>query len=168
MNRAVAYFLAFHAIFVVAALTMEADQLSEVIRAVLIVACVFGILRWIAGAWSAFKTSGKRASMGILAVVTLLTGILAISIYAVTFARLGRPSWLIELYFAPYFTAWECVGAGLFVLSSRFDGERPTKLDGPVTAVAAVIAVGLTTFGPWLLTKLGLIAHALSGALPRL
>lgn len=168
MKRAIAVTAACHAVFFASAVVFPADAMNEVLRGALVVCCGLGIMRWGIGAWAAFTSSGKRSSMAILAIVTLLTGLVCSSVYNVLFIRLGRPDAWTAMYWSPYFVALTFVGVSLLVASTRLHGEAPTKLDAPLAAIVAFLGLMTTTVGPWAITKAGLLWHAIMGLLPRI
>lgn len=159
MIKPVLIVIALHAIFITLAYLLPPDTLGGILRSALLIACLLGILRWGIGAWSAFKSAGKKSSMGILGVVALLVGISAISIYSVVFINMGRPEWLTQWYLSPYFVAVQLVGVSLLVFSTTFEGEKPTSLSGYAAFIIATLGVLLTNAGahviPWLVSKGG-------------
>lgn len=150
--------------FLVPASVFTADQLREWLSYGLIVACVIGIARWLPAAWEVFtQRAGERSSLGIIGVVVLLAAIAANQIYAVSFLKLDRPTWLRETQTLNTIVYVMLIGAVLFVTVTRFDGEKPTRTSRLFTAAIAFIGLLFTSIG----TKLvALLTHALSMLFP--
>lgn len=152
-------------IFVAISLFIPPDNMTEVLSAGVTVAAGYGLYRWGPAALRAFARGAKTAEeQGVIGVTLLLASIIAMRIYSVVYINLGRPEYLQLLHISPFIVYVTLIALILFIAATRYEGEKPTRLGSVAAALVAFMAVGFSSLGPFIASKLGaiisLIAHA--------
>lgn len=90
--------------FGLSAVVFTPDEMSNATATVMIVACVAGLWRWAPTGWRVFWKGARRTEdWGILGLCLVLASILFGRLYGIIFRQLGRPDWLVDSYWSPFF-----------------------------------------------------------------
>lgn len=163
MTRTIAVSLAILAAFWIPASFLASDAMTNILRPALFIASAYGIVRWGDAAFRVyFDRAGERSSLGILGIVLTLAGIALASVYSVVFIALERPIWLREMQISNFLTFVTFIGVCLFTVSSRYEGERPTRLSGIAAACIAGFGVLFSSLGPLVISKIVAILSAIA------
>lgn len=164
LTRSIVLAIVIHLVFFIPTRFMTPDQQVELWSGGLVVACLWGIWRWGATAWRAFKEgSSEPWHYGILAIVILFIFVIGRQAYQVAYIRYERPSaWLLYPTSA-YIIFGTMVAIWLFSLATKLEGEKPSRIMGVITAIGAAIAVFTSSLYPILATKAGAILRFLQG-----
>lgn len=140
--------------FIIATFIWNADQMTEGVATLALLACGFAVYRWWKTAVRVYMNGASQPhEHGILGIVVLCIFYAAARIYNVVYLRLGRPEWLSEWYMAPSLNYGVAVGIALFALATRLDGEKPGKITALVTGAVTVLAVAFSGLWPLLASK---------------
>lgn len=149
--------------FVVPAFFIDADTMNETLSAGLLIAAAFGVVRWGAAAWRVYwRGAVEERDWGILAIVGLLISLAAQRVLAVITINLDRPVWLRELHLSPFLTYSLLVCCVLLIAATRFDGEKPSRMDNVTAGLIAFLGVLMSAAGPYIISKLSALSSVLS------
>lgn len=120
-NQALLVGLAAMVVFALSCMAFSPDALSDAIATVMSVACVAGLWRWAPTGWRVFWKGAKRTEdWGILAICMLLVSVILGRIYGVVFRQLGRPDYLVNSYWSPFFM-YLLLGAVVLLVAATKD-----------------------------------------------
>lgn len=152
------------AAFVIPAMFWPADTMVELASSFLMIVCGFAIWRWHRVAWRVYRQgASKPHEHGILAIYIVAWGLIFGRVFQVSYIRLQRPEWLIEIPLSASFTYILAIGMGLFVIATRVEGERPSKVLGWITAALTAVAVFASALWPHLVQHGAKIARIFNG-----
>lgn len=156
--NAILYTFIAAAAFVIPAIFFPADSMVELASGFLMLVCGFAIYRWHRTAAKVYaQGASKPHEHGILAIYILAWGLVFGRVFQVSYIRLERPEWMIQIPLSASFTYILAIGMGLFVIATRVDGEKPSRLVGIVTASLTGLMVFSSALWPILVAKGGVI-----------
>lgn len=163
MARPILVSLGLIAIFVLTALFIPADPMTEILSAGVFIASCFGLWRWAPAAWRNFISGARtETAWGLIGVVVLLTALAVQRAYSVLYIALDRPDSFTLLHVSPFITYMVLVALVLFIAATKFQDERPTRITGVIAAGIAFFGVLLSAAGPMVVAKLSVIGTALT------
>lgn len=152
--RSVALTLITICIFLVPQPFLSADQQVELWSGGLTVACLWGIWRYGPTSWRAFREgSNEPWHYGIMAIVILMLFIMARQFYQVLFIRLERPEAWYALPISAFIVYGIMIAVIMFSIATRTEGEKPSVVMGWITAIAAALAIFMSSLFPFLISK---------------
>lgn len=108
------------AVFGLSTLFFTPDQLSDATVIVMTAACVAGLWRWGPAGWRVFWRGAKRTEdWGILGLCLVLVSILSGRLYGLVYRQLGRPEWMLESYWSPFFLYMLLCAVTLLVAATK-------------------------------------------------
>lgn len=142
------------AAFILSAIFVPADPLTEILSAGVFIASCFGLWRWTPAAWRNFASGANtETAWGLIGVVVLLLALAIQRVYSVFYIALDRPEALTVLHVSPFITYLVLIALVLFIAATKFQGEHPTKITGLLAAVIAFFGVLLSSALPYFVAK---------------